>query len=86
MHLKNWALIYPDGRHPKIAPLYDFVFTRLCLPNGVLALTVGSKRRLADMTLDTLRAFAVQAEISEKRVGVLAAEMTEKIRSTWPRI
>jgi serine/threonine-protein kinase HipA len=86
MHLKNWALIYPDGIHPKIAPLYDFVFTRLYLPNGVLALTVGSKRRFADMTLDTLRAFAAQAEISEKRVGVLAAEMTEKIRSAWPEI
>jgi serine/threonine-protein kinase HipA len=86
MHLKNWALIYPDGIHPKIAPLYDFVFTRPYLPNGVLALTVGSKRRFADMTIDTLRAFAAQAEISEKRVGVLAAEMTEKIRSAWPQI
>jgi hypothetical protein len=38
------------------------------------------------MTLDTLRAFAAQAEISAKRVGVLAAEMTEKIRSAWPQI
>ena len=38
------------------------------------------------MALDKLRAFAAQAEISEKRVGVLAAEMTEKIRSAWPQI
>jgi hypothetical protein len=38
------------------------------------------------MTLDTLRAFAVEAEISEKRVGVLAAEMSDKIRSAWPQI
>jgi serine/threonine-protein kinase HipA len=86
MHLKNWALIYPDGIHPKIAPLYDFVFTRLYLPNGGLALTVGGKRRFADMTLDTLCAFAAQAEISERRVGVLVAEMTEKIRSAWPQV
>jgi serine/threonine-protein kinase HipA len=86
MHLKNWALSYPDGRHARIAPLYDFVFTRLYLPDGGLALTVGGKRRVADMTFDTLRAFAAQAEISEKRVAVLAVEMTEKIRSAWPRI
>jgi len=22
-HLKNWAVVYPDGRHPVLAPLYD---------------------------------------------------------------
>jgi len=22
-HLKNWALVYPDARHPQLAPLYD---------------------------------------------------------------
>jgi serine/threonine-protein kinase HipA len=86
MHLKNWALTYPDGQHPKIAPVYDFVFTRMYLPDGTLALTVGGKRRSSDMTLDVLRSFARQAEISEKRVGVLADEMVEKIRSAWPQI
>jgi len=85
MHLKNWALIYPDGRHAEIAPLYDFVFTRMYLPDGALALTVGGKGRFSDMTLDTLRAFARQAEISEKRVCLLAGEMVEKIRSAWPQ-
>ena len=24
-HLKNWALIYPDGRQPRLAPVYDCV-------------------------------------------------------------
>lgn len=24
-HLKNWALVYPDGRHPRLAPVYDCV-------------------------------------------------------------
>lgn len=24
-HLKNWSLIYPDGRRPKISPAYDLV-------------------------------------------------------------
>lgn len=86
MHLKNWALIYPDGKHPKIAPVYDFVCTRMYLPDRTLALTVGGKRRFTDMTLDALRSFARQAEISEKRVCVLADEMVEKIRSAWRQI
>ncbi|SCL31614.1 serine/threonine-protein kinase HipA [Micromonospora inyonensis] len=23
-HLKNWAILYPDGRTPRLAPVYDF--------------------------------------------------------------
>lgn len=26
-HLKNWALVYPDGRKPRLAPAYDLVAT-----------------------------------------------------------
>lgn len=26
-HLKNWTLIYPDGRTPRLSPAYDFVCT-----------------------------------------------------------
>ena len=27
MHLKNWSLLYPDGRAPILSPAYDFVST-----------------------------------------------------------
>ncbi len=26
-HLKNWSLIYPDGKRPRLSPAYDLVFT-----------------------------------------------------------
>ena len=26
-HLKNWSLLYPDGRTPVLSPAYDFVAT-----------------------------------------------------------
>jgi serine/threonine-protein kinase HipA len=26
MHLKNWSLLYRDGRTPTLAPGYDYVF------------------------------------------------------------
>lgn len=31
-HLKNWSLIYPDGRRPKLSPVYDLVSTVEHLP------------------------------------------------------
>jgi serine/threonine-protein kinase HipA len=27
MYLKNWSLLYPDGRTPVLSPAYDFVAT-----------------------------------------------------------
>ncbi|OJH34679.1 type II toxin-antitoxin system HipA family toxin [Cystobacter ferrugineus] len=38
-HLKNWSLIYPDGRHARLSPAYDFVCVRQYLPKDQLALT-----------------------------------------------
>ncbi|MGQ0778449.1 MAG: HipA domain-containing protein [Pseudonocardiales bacterium] len=32
-HLKNWSLIYPDGRIPRLAPAYDLVSTAFYLGN-----------------------------------------------------
>ena len=33
-HLKNWSLIYPDGRTARLAPAYDMVFVRYYLSNN----------------------------------------------------
>lgn len=58
-HLKNWTLVYPDGRTPRLSPAYDLVCTiayhetsdQLALPfNGALAfeqVSVAGFRRLA---------------------------------------
>jgi serine/threonine-protein kinase HipA len=38
-HLKNWSLVYPDGRHARLSPAYDLVCVRQYLPKDQLALT-----------------------------------------------
>jgi serine/threonine-protein kinase HipA len=84
MHLKNWAIAYPDGRHARLAPMYDYIFSRLYFPGGTLALTVGGERDFSRITPEVMGAFARQAEVSGKRVNVLVREVVEKIRSAWP--
>jgi serine/threonine-protein kinase HipA len=39
-HVKNWALIYPDGMRPRLSPLYDFVAT-VAYPTLGTALALG---------------------------------------------
>jgi serine/threonine-protein kinase HipA len=84
MHLKNWAISYPDSRNARIAPLYDYVCTRQYYPRGQLALTVGGEREFERIGREALHAFARGAEISTRRTAVLTDEVVTAIRESWP--
>jgi serine/threonine-protein kinase HipA len=84
MHLKNWAISYPDTRNARLAPMYDYVCTREYYPHGQLALTVGGEREFARIGRDALQAFARGAEISARHADHLADEVVTAIRDTWP--
>jgi serine/threonine-protein kinase HipA len=84
MHLKNWAIVYPDGYNARIAPLYDFVCSLLYYPRGTLALTIGGAREFNEVDEGALRAFARAAEISERRIVILANDVVDQLRATWP--
>ncbi|MGC4048839.1 MAG: HipA domain-containing protein [Paludibaculum sp.] len=58
MHLKNWSLLYLDGRTPTLAPAYDYVSTLPYLREDQLALSFGGSRALDGITLDQVRRFA----------------------------
>jgi serine/threonine-protein kinase HipA len=89
-HLKNWALIYPDGITPKLAPLYD--------PVCVTALfeSVPPTDYAINRAIDTtLRAFGFhQLESLFKKAGLLRAsrlvsiaKQTVKLaQANWPRM
>jgi serine/threonine-protein kinase HipA len=44
-HLKNWSLVYPDGRAARLSPVYDFVCVRQYLPENELALPLAKEKR-----------------------------------------
>lgn len=47
-HLKNWSIIYPDGKIPRISPAYDLLSTFLYRPNEMgpedFALKIGRSK------------------------------------------
>ena len=43
MHLKNWSLLYPDGRTPVLSPGYDFVSILPYIPEDSLAFVLRRK-------------------------------------------
>ncbi len=85
MHLKNWSVIYPDGRTPQLAPAYDYVSTIVYLPNDKLGLSIAQSKEWSDVSFTQLERFARKAGVPRGVVLEAAREMASQIRAEWPR-
>lgn len=83
MHLKNWSLLYPDWRTPRLSPAYDFVATLPYLPNDNLALTFGGSRGMQEITPDQVRRFADTARLPASPLWRIVTEISERTVSAW---
>ncbi|WP_422034587.1 type II toxin-antitoxin system HipA family toxin [Reyranella sp.] len=83
MHLKNWSLLYPDGRTPVLAPAYDFVSTVAYLPDDALALGFGGSRSLTGIEPHQIRRFADTARLAVSPLARLVSDTAGRIVENW---
>lgn len=83
-HLKNWSLIYPDGRTPKLAPAYDLVATVPYIANDRLALSLGGTKRFTEITLARFTRLAEQTGLPVRLVQKIVRETTQRVHDVWP--
>lgn len=83
MHVKNWSLIYPDRRRPRLSPAYDFISTTAYIPDDASALKFSRSKRYEDLTLDELAHMADRANLPEQPVLNTAKETVQRFRETW---
>lgn len=83
MHLKNWSLLYPDGRRPVLAPAYDYVSTLHYLPKQQLALGFGRSKAMDDITPEQVRRFADAAQLSVPPLWETILRTVEETRAAW---
>ncbi len=83
MHLKNWSLIYPDGRTPQLAPAYDFVSTVPYIPNDRLALSLAGTKDMSAITLKYFYSLVKKAQVPEYLVLSAVKEAAEKSIQAW---
>ncbi len=83
-HLKNWSLIYPDGRRATLAPAYDLVATIPYMPGDALALSLGDTKEFAKVDSERFRRFAEQAGLPVRLVMQTARETAARVRDLWP--
>ena len=84
-HLKNWSLIYPDGRHARLSPAYDLVATVLYVPplDDELALSLGGSKRFEDVRVESFQSLARVAERSFDEVAPWVGQAAERVRTVW---
>ncbi|MGE0715907.1 MAG: type II toxin-antitoxin system HipA family toxin [Alphaproteobacteria bacterium] len=83
MHLKNWSLLYPDGRTPALAPAYDLLATVAYLPDDRLALGFGRERGLAGIARDQIRRFCEAAGAEVDPMWRIVAETAAATVAAW---
>jgi serine/threonine-protein kinase HipA len=86
MHLKNWSLLYPDGRTPVLSPAYDLVSTAPYIPRERLALNFLGTKEFADVTRDRFGRLAARAALSERETLATVERIVEGVRSAWPTV
>ena len=83
MHLKNWSLIYPDGRNARLSPAYDFVSTIPYIPDDQAALNFSRTKRFTDFTWDELEHLAAKAALPKMHVLATARETVDLFMEKW---
>jgi serine/threonine-protein kinase HipA len=83
MHLKNWSLLYPDGRIPVLSPAYDFVSTVPYIAGDKLGLNFGGSQSLNEITADQVRRFCDTAHLPVSPVWRIVLETVERTAAAW---
>jgi serine/threonine-protein kinase HipA len=83
MHLKNWSLLYGDGRTPELAPGYDYVSTMRYLPDRGLSLPLARTKDVSLLDDDLLEKASVQAGVPRGLVKEVSHETARTVAQVW---
>jgi serine/threonine-protein kinase HipA len=87
MHLKNWTLLYPDGRTPRLSPAYDLVSTIAYIDDFTMALSLVAKEKdVRNFDEQLLRRFAEKIMVPHRVISDVALETAERIMQIWLKI
>ncbi len=83
-HLKNWSLIYPDMRTPRLSPAYDIVTTSVYIDDEKeFALTLNKEKNWYKVNYSHFEAWATKADIPWKAIRLHLEDTLDKARAHW---
>mgnify|MGYP006148404755 CR=1 FL=1 len=89
-HLKNWALVYPDGRVPQLAPVYDPVCVAAFfegVPDQQYAVNRAIDNTLRALTWDDMEGLMKSAGLLRvPRHLALLRDTVARAKTEWPSL
>jgi serine/threonine-protein kinase HipA len=83
MHLKNWSLLYRNGRSPELSPGYDYVSTMRYVPERGLGLPLARTKDVSRLDDELLEKASVQAGVPRGLVRDVAHETARAFAQAW---
>jgi serine/threonine-protein kinase HipA len=84
-HLKNWSVIYSDGRTPALSPVYDFhsltVYSKY--QYQPLALSLDGESLASSIYPDNIRRLAERCECDPERTAEVVRSTVSEMREAW---
>lgn len=82
-HLKNWAILYPDGRTAVLSPLYDVLPTVLYVANDNLGLNLGGNKDFDKVRPDSFDRLAARTGYGVEAARKRAAAAVDRVMAQW---
>jgi serine/threonine-protein kinase HipA len=82
-HLKNWAILYPDGILPVLSPVYDVLPTVTYIPSDDMGLKLAGSRAFESVGIESFDVIGRRAGVGVANSRAWAKEAAERVLSNW---
>ncbi len=82
-HLKNFSVVYKDGRKASLSPAYDLVATVSYLPSDQLALELGGSKLFGNIVIGRFDTFSDCLGWSQVAMRKFISDFAQQIVSNW---
>lgn len=84
-HLKNWSMVYPDGRNAQLSPAYDIVTTQAYIADETqYALNMARTKNWYDSSYEHFKRWAEYGDIPWRPVLYNLRAAMARARTLWP--
>lgn len=85
-HVKNWALMYPDGLSATLSPAYDLVATIEFIERDELALNLGRTKAFEEVSYTRFATFAERVGADPASVVPVVSGVVERSLDMWSEV
>jgi serine/threonine-protein kinase HipA len=82
-HLKNWAVLYPDGITPVLSPIYDVLPTVLFIRGDDMGLKLAGSRVFESVSIKSFDEIGRRTAYGVESARARAKESVERILDNW---